>query len=255
LGICLPFSDIDIFLKKADASNGCVADTSFLIAASDEEHHFSEDAQFIFGKLVEYKIPIYVSVSARSEYVDFIRRLIVTEALMDMLVPASKWKISSSVRDTLKSQRGWIDNRAKQELLPYLNDSRIKLCKQSFLPRNQSGQVGWIEFCNEFLKNRLLTAWNDLVELLELNYVDMRADGTPLLFRKELQWDEMYKISEQSALGSNDSMILNLLNSSVFPFVITSDFDLAYGVLASTQDKVAFVPDNLYRNRLKKLKF
>ncbi len=67
----------------------------------------------MFDKLVEYQIPLYVSVSARSEYVDFIRRLIVTESLMGMLAPTSKWKISASVRKILTSQQGWIDNHAK----------------------------------------------------------------------------------------------------------------------------------------------
>jgi hypothetical protein len=68
----------------------------------------------------------------------------------------------------------------------------------------------------------------------------------------DLRWEEMYRKSEQTALGSQDAMILNLLDASIIPFVVTMDFDLAYGVLASTQHKVALVPDNLYRNRLKK---
>jgi hypothetical protein len=230
---CLPFSDIDIFLKKIEKPKGCIADTSFLIALSDKDHHFFEDAQFMFDKLVEYQIPLFVSVSARSEYVDFIRRLIVTESLMGMLAPTSKWKISASVRKILTSQQGWIDNHAKQERLPYMNDTRIKICKQTFLPRNQSGQVGWTEFCKEFLATELLKAWENLVELLDLNYIDMRAEDTKNLFRKQLRWEDMYRISEDSALGSNDAMILNLLDSSIFPLVMTSDFDLAYGVSVS----------------------
>jgi hypothetical protein len=65
----------------------------------------------------------------------------------------------------------------------------------------------------------------------------------------------MYRLAEESALGSQDAMILNMFDSSIFPIIVTSDFDLAYGVVASTDDKIALVPDNLYRNRLKKLKF
>ncbi len=64
-------------------------------------------------------------------------------------------------------------------------------------------------------------------EALDLNYVDMRADDSKNLFRKELQWDSMYRLAEESALGSQDAMILNLFNCSVFPFVVTMDFDLA----------------------------
>jgi hypothetical protein len=65
----------------------------------------------------------------------------------------------------------------------------------------------------------------------------------------------MYRLVEESALGSQDAMILNLLDCSVFPFIVTMDFDLAYGVMLSTKDKTALVPDNLFRNRLKKLRF
>jgi hypothetical protein len=93
--------------------------------------------------------------------------------------------------------------------------------------------MGWSEFCKEFLATELLKAWENLVELLDLNYIDMRAEDTKNLFRKQLRWEDMYRISEDSALGSNDAMILNLLDSSIFPLVMTSDFDLAYGVSVS----------------------
>jgi hypothetical protein len=238
-----------------NATSGCLADTSFLISVTDQEHVHFEDARFLFEKLVEYRIPIYVSVSARSEYIDFMRRLVVTESLMDMLAPSSKWKISSAVREVLRSQKGWIDNQARSDAPPYLTDARIKLCKQSFLPKNHSGQIGWVEFCREYLSGRLHSAWSEIVEAMGLNYVDMRSTDSVELFQKPLQWEAMYRLAEESALGSQDAMILNLLDSSVFPFVVTMDFDLAYGVMLSTKDKSALVPDNLYRNRLRKLKF
>lgn len=255
MGRCLPFSEIDIYLREGSKPSGCLADTNFLVAIGDKDHHFYEDAQFFFEKLASYDIPISVSVSARAEFIDYKRRVIVTEALMGMLVPTSKWQISSVVREVLKKQKGWIDNQADLESEPYLTDARIKLCKQTFLPKNHSGQIGWLRFCLEYLDGRLVKAWDQLVDDLILNYVDMRAEDSKFLFRKDLLWTEMYRLSEETALGSQDAMILNLLNSSVFPFVVTSDFDLAYSVLASTEEKVAFVPDNLYRNRLKRLKF
>jgi len=65
----------------------------------------------------------------------------------------------------------------------------------------------------------------------------------------------MYRLSEESALGSNDAMILNILDSSIFHFAISLDYDLAYGVLLSTKDKAILIPDGLYRNHIKKLRF
>lgn len=256
MSACCPFSEIDILLAKSTTKpQGSVVDTSFLIAIADREHSFHEDAQFIFEKLVEHQIPLYVSVSARAEFIDFQRRVVLTETLMDMLSPKSKWKISLAARNVLMSQKGWIDNQARQDESPYLTDSRIKLCKQVFAPRNHSGQIGWVKLCQEFLAGRLATSWENLVEDLALNYVDMRSSDSKNLFRKELCWESMYRLAEESGMGSNDAMILNLLDSSIFPFVITMDFDLAYGVMLSAPDKTALVPDNLYRNRIKKLRF
>lgn len=255
MGKCYPFSEIDVYLNEGSQRSGCLADTNFLIALSDTEHTFYDDAQFILEKLEDYAIPIVVSVSARAEFIDYKRRVIVTENLMGMLAPTSKWKISKAVRDVLVSQKGWIDNQAKTESEPYLPDTRIKECKQVFVPKNHSGQIGWLEFCKEFLGGKLTSSWDKLVEQIDLNYLDLRNEGSKDLFRKELRWEEMYRLSEETALGSQDAMILNALDASVFPFVVTMDFDLAYGVMSSTQDKVALVPDNLYRNRLKKLRF
>lgn len=255
MGRAVPFSDVDIFLKSIDPSVGCLADTNFLIAVSDKDHHFYDDAQFLFEKLVEYKVPIYVTVTVRSEFIDFYRRVKITEALMDMLAPSSKWKISSSVREVLKSQRGWLDNQTGDDQSPYLSDQRIKKCKQAFLPKTQSGQIGWVELCNEFLGGRLLTEWQKISDALSLNYVDMRAEDADTHFRKELKWDDMYRLSEASALGSSDAMILNLLDSSTFSFVVTSDYDLAYGAILNTEDKVVLMPDSIYTRHIRRLRF
>jgi hypothetical protein len=255
LGVCRPFSEIDVYLQDGTEPGGCLVDTNFLIAVSDKEHPLHEDAQFIQDKLADYSMALLVSVSARAEFIDYKRRVIATENLMGMLAPTSKWKISSAVREALTTQKAWIDGQAKRENDPYLSDSRLKTCKQIFMPRNQSGQIGWLEFCKEYLDGRLTKSWQELVDTLKLCYIDMRAEDSKDLFRKELRWEEMYQKSEHTALGSQDAMILNLLDASTLPFVVTMDFDLAYGVMASTQDKVALVPDNLYRNRLKKLRF
>jgi hypothetical protein len=137
-----PYSDVDKYFGTIDPRKGCLADTNFLIAVSDKDHNFYDDAQFLFEKFVEYEVPIFVSVTARSEFVDYYRRVIITETLMDMLAPTSRWKTSAAVRDVLKTQKGWIDNQPRLGAEPYLTDQRIKDCKQAFLPKSQSGQIG-----------------------------------------------------------------------------------------------------------------
>lgn len=249
------FSDIDQYIKLMGTKIGCLCDTNFLISLSDKDHTFHEDSQFLFEKLVEHQIPLYVSVTARSEFIDFHRRVIMTETLMDMLAASSKWKISSAVREVLKSQKGWLDNQTKDDDEPYLPDSRLKKCKQAFLPKTESGQMGWVALCREYLSGRLLKAWNEISVSLSLNYMDTRTEDTKKLMRKELKWEEMYRLAEESALGSHDAMILNIFNSSSLNFLISTDYDLAYGVTLSAPDKSVLVPDGVYRNHIKKLRF
>lgn len=255
MGTCIPFSEIDLLLKNSPEQPLCLADTSFLISMSDKEHKFHADSQFLVEKFAEYGIKIFVSVTARTEFIDFHRRVTITEALMDMLPPSSKWKISAAVREVLASQRGWLNNQEKNGYDPYLPDARIKDCKQAFLPRTQSGNIGWIALCKEYLKGYLKNDWNEISAELDLSYVDMRASDAKELFRKDLHWDNMIDISEATALGGHDAMILNLFDCSIFPYLVTSDFDLAYGVMHGAEGKTVITPDNLYQNRLKKLKF
>ncbi|MNL01761.1 hypothetical protein D3C87_1222440 [compost metagenome] len=255
MGTAIPYSDVDKFLSNIENRQGCILDTNFLIALTEENHKFNDDSSFIFEKLVQYEVPIYCTVTVRTEFIDYQRKIIVTESLMDMLAPSSKWKISGAVRDALRKQRGWIDNQAKEDELPVLTDSRIKDMKRIFFPRTLSGQIGWIEICSSILKGNLLCAWQDVETELSLNYIDMREGNSAHLFPKGLNWENMYALAETTALSSNDAMILNVLESSVLLFVVSADYDLAYGVMKSSSNKVILVPDSLYKRYLKKIKF
>ena len=157
MGICAPFSEIDQLVAKTSGPLSCLADSSFLVTLSDKDHAAHEDAQFLGEKFGEYDAKIFVSVTARSEFIDYHRRVIITEALMGMLAPTSPWRISAAIRSELKTQQGWLDNQPRKGNEPYLSDSRIKICKQAFLPHTQSGHIGWIELCKEYLGEKLLS--------------------------------------------------------------------------------------------------
>ena len=256
MGKVLPFSSIDQFLKNLKIPvQGCLVDTQFLVAATEELHPFFEDACFLFEKLAEYKIPIFTTVTTRSEFIDIRRRFLITEALMGMLASNSKWKISASVQKILRAQKTWIDTQASKEALPLLTDSRIKTCKECFMPKSQSGQVGWVQICNEFLSGRLLESWNILVEDLDLNYLDMRAENISDLIPEKLEWKKMYSISEETCLSSSDSMLVNVLRCSKFPFIVSADFDIAYSLLADSSSQTVLIPDNLHYKKIKGLRF
>lgn len=255
MGTAIPFSEVDLYLKSLSDSKKCLVDSNFLIALSEEHHPFNEDAQFLYEKLAEYKVSIYCTVANRTEFIDFRRKMILTEALMEMQSPSSKWKISAAVRKELLSHKGWIDNQAKVDELPVLTDKKIKESKKAFLPKTQSGQIGWTELCKEYLSGNLLEAWSTLEEAIQLNYIDMRSDEISQLFNAPLEWAKMYSIAEDTGLGSSDAMLLNVLNSGVFSFIVSADYDIAFGVVQSKKDKSVFVPDGLFRRHLKNLRF
>ena len=256
MGKALAFSSIDQYLKTLQAPvPGCLVDTQFLIAATEELHPFYDDAEFLFHKLAEYKIPIFTTVTTRAEFIDVRRRFILTETLLGMLAPGSKWKISETVLKKLRAQKTWIDTQAADNNLPLLPDGRIKDCKECFMPRSLSGQIGWIELCREFLGGQLLESWNVLVESLKINYLDTRGEMASSLLTKKLEWEKMYAISETTGLSSSDSMIVNVLQSSKFPFIVSADFDIAYSVVADSTDKTALIPDNLHYQKIKSLRF
>ncbi len=77
----------------------------------------------------------------------------------------------------------------------------------------------------------------------------------PLLIPHQVKWEKMYELCEATALASNDAMILKVLKCSVFPFVVSADFEPAYAVIADSVDRTILVPDNLHYKKLKGLRF
>ena len=254
MGSAAPFSAISKVLQGLDKPHGCLLDTNFLIAAIYEVHRFHSEAVSLFDAMAEAGIPLYVSLSARSEFLDLQRRIILTEALMQMASEKSKWRISADVLKELRNQRRWIGIQAEKEEMPILSESRIKMVKQVFLPRTQSGKSGWLELCQYYLAP-LLSTWDQTVTAMGLQYIGARESEEGKLFSSKLRWETMYELSAKTALSSMDAMILNVFNSSVFPLLVTTDYDLAYAVLAENNAKTILIPDSLYARKIKGLRF
>ncbi len=254
MGSVAPFSSIQTVLKNAGKPSGCLLDTNFIIAALYEPHRFNEAVVALFDILADFKIPLYVSLSTRSEFIDIQRRIIITEALMGMAAEQSKWRISVAVLKELRNHKRWINTQAEKNEMPILSDARIKACKQIFLPRNVSGQSGWLEICRQFL-SPLLSTWDDAVARMGIHYIGARETEDEALFVSRLHWEAMYELSAKTCLSSMDAMILNVFNSSVFSILVTTDYDLAYAILAEKNLKTVMVPDSLYERKIKGLRF
>jgi len=247
-----PFSKIDQILQSSGGS-GCLVDANLLVASTSlEPHPFYDDAAFLFEKFSQYEVPLYTTVTVRTEYLDVIRRQIITEKLMEIYADSSRFKLAEAVKKELKTHRTWLDVQAAKNELPILPDQRIKSCKQAFDPRNHSGKLGWMAFCDTFLKGQLIIHWEKLQNELGINYLQLRGSESEKYLLRPIEWEAMYAISEQSGVSSNDAMILNAFATSKFEVLATADYDVGYAVLAGNfGGKICLVPDRLYRNRLK----
>lgn len=256
MGHALPFSSIRDCLKRLEVSKtGCLVDTNFLVALTYEPHPFYEDALGAYQALVDSGVPIFAGLSTRSEFLDIQRRIIMTEALMDMIAPTSPWKLTQAATKVLRRQKLWIDTQtAGGDKLPILPDSRIKECKEVFSPQRHSGKNGWLEICQHYLAN-LQTAWDLAAERLGLEYIGARESEEGSLFTGKIRWQKLYEISARTCLSSQDGMLMNLFGTSVLPVLLSTDYDLAYATLAEANEKVVLIPDRLYQRKIKGLRF
>ncbi len=64
----------------------------------------------------------------------------------------------------------------------------------------------------------------------------------------DVSWERMIELSETSALGVNDSMILNMFESTSIPYLVTTDFDVVYSGAISNNTQIIFCPNRIYQD-------
>ncbi len=97
LGRVIPFSDLKKYLsnlKKANAPKGTILDTNVLISSSYEPSPDSEEVSKILDILGDEDHRLFATVNTRSEYLEFQRRLILTEGLFDSIDEFSELRIA-----------------------------------------------------------------------------------------------------------------------------------------------------------------
>jgi predicted nucleic acid-binding protein len=250
----LPFSALKNH-SIVNLKEGAIVDSNILIAAMYDPHSFYEEACDLLRELRDNQIPLFATVTVRTEYLDFARRILLTEKLMDVYSDSRKYKLSERVKTELKKHKTWIDIEAAKSSLPVLTDTRLKDCKQVFDPNNHSGKLGWLKFCEAFLADKLLKHWQIIEESFGINYLQLRGLESEQFLNKAIDWKDMYLVIEKTGISSHDAMIINAFMTSKFSAIFTADFDVAYSVAAEKNvNKVCFIPDSLYQ-RVKKMKF
>lgn len=252
MGKVVPFSEIDVYLTSIEAANsfrGTILDTNVLISASYDVRDSHADVIDVLDLLQQKEYRLFATVNTRAEYLEFQRRLILTENLFDIVDEFSKIKIPKDAKAKIQTLKGSLRTSVKSdpEKDEIFNDSQLKKIKQEFSAGAHSGHKGWLELCDLFLK-RKIEAEDEALHDRGVEYISPNDNSQSDLFSSPLEWPAAISICEKTGTAFSDSMILNALKSSNFSFIVTLDFDIGYAALSDPNMKDVIVPDRLYRD-------
>lgn len=141
-----PISKIDLLFSSIPAERRhCLIDTNVLAAWSYSDlHNFGEEAELTFEKISEFEAVSFATVTTRAEFLDFVRRVLLTENFLSMPAADSKWRITEAAKRKLDSLRRSVDTKSSSDALPLFSDAQLKELKRNFFRRamNSAAPVG-----------------------------------------------------------------------------------------------------------------
>lgn len=251
MGKVIPFSKLESYLssiKKDDLLKGTILDTNILISSSYEVKDSHDSSNVVLELIKSHGYKLYATVNTRSEFLEFQRRLILSENLLGLIDVGAEIKTSGRARAKIQTLKGSLKSSitADPERDEIFNDVQLKKIKKEFSAGPHSGNKGWLEICEIFLSNQIQKADQDLIER-GIIYISPNDPSQVQLFNSNLDWNKAIEICENSGTAFNDSMILNALKSSKLFFIVTLDFDIGYAALSDPHMKDVVVPDKLAR--------
>lgn len=248
----MPFGGIIRFSEVLKASsdyshisNGCLVDTSILFAGSFDLDQFNTEAVEIFDFLGEINVPLFANVNIRAEFIDLHRRVMIPEGLASLFAIEGK-TLPTELYTQLQSVYSKL-NKAKTDGRSYkFNEDNVSEWRRRLRGYEGKDRDGWRMFCQSFLQGKIENIWDEVCELLKINFISLRGGENAEWLENNLSWEDMASIVGEYGIGSFDAMIINLFLNSHFSALITSDKEIAY-VLAQIQpeNKFVVVPDKL----------
>ena len=250
MGRVVRFSEFEDYY--ADLENregpilGTILDANVLIALSYSPKKFhTRILEFLRGQIYPKEIPCFTTVNTTAEFLEFYRRLLMTEGLRDHIDEFSKANLSNKKRQTIRYYSQKLKQReTTQGADPVFYDREIKRIREKFCNSGSKGLGKWNSLCNAFLHPRFYKEYQNL-QRLNVKYLSSYKDEQKHLFFREITWESAIEICAKTCVGFSDAMILNALQSSKFPFVISLDADIAYAVLSDPSLKDVVMPDDL----------
>ena len=241
------FGDYYVGLKNQEGpALGTVLDTNVIIALgrSLEKFH-THILEFFDNQIYSRKIPCFTTVNITSEFLEFHRRLLITKGLQDAINEFSDAKFSNKQKEIIRRYSAKLKKReSDKQAGPTFYDTEIKNIRKIFCNSGKKGLDFWNSLCDVFLRPRLYEEYNNLKEL-KVKYLSIHEEGQKHFFSHKIEWEGAINICAKSCTGFSDSMILNALQATKFPFVISLDSDIAYAVLSDPFLKDVVMPDDL----------
>lgn len=251
MGRVIAFSKFSEYLKKLDTSQSAekrftILDTNIIITSSYEMRPEYEKVHEILDVLNERGYRLLATVNTKAEFLEFQRRLQLTEVLLDMVDEHSKYKIPTAARAKISTLKGSLSTSvgADPDRDFIFNEVHLKKIKKEFSAGPHSGRTGWLEICEYFLKGHLKEMITEL-EYSGIEYVSQHEPTQASLFHTKIDWPDAMTISENTGASFSDAMILNAFKCSHCPFIVSMDFDVGYAVLADPKLKDAVMPDRI----------
>jgi hypothetical protein len=250
MGKVIRFSKFSNYIKELNNSgffpSGTILDANLIITLSySPKKYHTRTLEFLNKEIYSRDIQCYTTVNTTSEYLEFHRRLLMTEGLRDSIDSASKLDLSNKKKQLIRTQSTLLNNREKSNKAdPVFYDREIKKIREGFYESGVAGQKAWVGLCEEFLAKKLQQEYENLGRL-GVQYISPNDKKQNELFIKDMTWENAINICTETCAGFSDSMILNALESTSFPFAVSLDSDIAFAVLSNSTMKDVVMPDDL----------
>lgn len=106
MGRVIPFSEIETYIASisgTDIQKGAVLDTNILISASYDVRDSYQEVVNLWEILLDAGCRLFVTFNTRSEYLEFQRRLILSENLIDLTDEFSKIRIPRDAKAKIQT--------------------------------------------------------------------------------------------------------------------------------------------------------
>jgi hypothetical protein len=250
MGRVVRFSEFDKYLIELKDKNvkveGTILDANIIITLSySPKKYHTRTYDFIKDKIQRNNISLYTTVNTTQEYLEFHRRLLLTEGLRTVIHPSSKNVLPNKKKQVIRAQSSILQARETHHKAdPVFKDGEIKAIREVFFNSGNAGVNLWKGLCKQYLKNPLEIEFKALTKL-NIDYLSMYKDDQKEIFHKKITWEDAISICSDIGAGFSDSMILNALQATSLPFAISLDSDLGHAVMANPQLKDILMPDEI----------